>query len=209
MFRRWGRGCSVRAVEALLHADVEKIAFLLGTWRGEGEGEWPDCAPFRFREELVFEHVGKPMLLYRQESWDLQDGSPLHFERGFFRVTGPGRVGVVLSHQMGAVEVAEGTVVGTVLESSSTSVGLISTAPAITELRRRIEVSDNRLTYDLQMAMRDIALTHHTKSRLEKVSRVQGCGTFDGSDWWAARPVLIKPRRRLASTGLANRYPCP
>src|SRR5437870_8683718 len=99
------------------------------------------------------------MLLYRQASCDLEDGSPLHFERGFFRLTGPGRVGVILAHQMGAVEVAEGTVTGSVIECASTSVGLISTAPGITELRRRIEVSADRLTYELQMAMRDIALT--------------------------------------------------
>jgi hypothetical protein len=156
-------------MEIALHEDVEQIAFLLGTWRGEGEGEWPECDPFRFREELVFENVGKAMLLYRQESWDLEDGSPLHFERGFFRPTGPGRIGLVLAHQMGAVEVAEGTVVGSVIECASTSVGLTSTAPPITELRRRIEVSGGRLTHELQMAMRDIALTHHTTSRLEKV----------------------------------------
>jgi len=153
----------------LLHADVEQIAFLLGTWQGEGEGEWPGSEPFRFREELVFENVGKAMLLYRQESWDLEDGSPMHFERGFFRPTGPGTIGVILAHQMGAVEVAEGTVAGTVIECASTSVGLMSTAPPITELRRRMEVSGGRLTYELQMGMRDIALTHHTRSRLEKL----------------------------------------
>src|SRR5438132_2053860 len=102
-----------------LHEDVEPLGFPLGTWRGEGEGEWPASEPFRFREELVFEHVGKAMLLYRQESWDLEDGSAVHFERGFFRITGPGRVGLVLAHQMGAVEVAEGTLTGTIIECAS------------------------------------------------------------------------------------------
>jgi len=160
---------SVQPVEAPLNPDVESIAFLLGTWRGEGDGVWPGAEPFRFREELLFENVGKAMLLYKQESFDLEDGSPLHFERGFLRVTGPGGVGLVLAHQMGAVEVAEGTVSGTVIECASTSVGLLSTAPEITELRRRIEVSDGRLSYELSMAMRDIPLTGHTTSRLEKV----------------------------------------
>jgi hypothetical protein len=160
---------SVRPIETILPEELQPIAFLLGTWRGEGEGEWPGAEPFRFREELTFENVGKLMLLYRQESWDLADGSPLHFERGFFRVTGPGRFGLILAHQMGCVEVAEGTVTGTVLECASTSVGLLSTAPPITELRRRMEVSGDRFTYQLDMGMQDIPLTHHTTSRLEKV----------------------------------------
>ena len=156
-------------MEIALHPDLEQIAFLLGTWRGEGQGEWPGSDPFRFREELVFENVGKLMLMYRQESWDLDDGSPLHFERGFFRPMAPGRIGLVLAHQMGAVEVAEGTVAGTLVEFASTSVGLTGTAPAITELRRRIDVTGDRFVYDLSMAMEGIPLTHHTSSRLERV----------------------------------------
>ena len=152
-----------------LDPDVEPIAFLLGTWRGEGEGTWPGAEPFRYTEELVFDHMGRPRLHYAQSSFDVEDGSAVHFERGFFRVTEPGRVGIVLSHQMGAVEVAEGTLNGSVIELASTSVGLLSTAPRITELRRKIVVEGDRLTYDLWMAMEEIPLTHHTTSRFERV----------------------------------------
>ena len=153
-----------------LHPDMKPLAFLLGTWRGEGAGEWPTSEPFRYGEELIFEHVGRPRLDYRQSSWDLEDNSAVHYERGFFRIHGPGKVGIVLAHQMGAVEVAEGTVSGSVIECASTSVGLLSSAPEITELRRRIEVADDTLTYDLWMAMTDIPLTHHVTSKLERVS---------------------------------------
>jgi hypothetical protein len=153
-----------------LHPDLEPLAFLLGTWRGEGAGEWPTSEPFRYGEELIFEHVGAPRLHYSQSSWDLEDNSPVHYERGFFRIPGPGRIGVVLAHQMGAVEVAEGTVNGSVIEVASTSVGLLSSAPEITELRRRIEVSGDILMYELWMAMTDIPLTHHAKAKLERMS---------------------------------------
>jgi THAP4-like, heme-binding beta-barrel domain len=159
----------VQAATVPLHEDLGPIAFLVGTWRGEGAGEWPASDPFRYGEELIFEHVGKPRLHYTQSSWDLEDDSPVHFERGFFRIPGPGKVGIVLAHQMGAVEVAEGTVNGSVIELASTSVGLLSSAPEITELRRRLEVDGNTLTYELWMAMQDIPLTHHVKSVLEKV----------------------------------------
>jgi len=58
---------------------------------------------------------------------------------------------------------------GSVIELASTSVGLLSSAPEITELRRRLEVDGNTLTYELWMAMQDIPLTHHVKSVLERV----------------------------------------
>ena len=103
-------------MEPALHPDVEPLAFLLGTWRGEGDGEWPRGEPFRYGEEMTFEHVGDAFLLYAQRSWMLEDGSPLHFERGFLRPAGPGRVELVLAHPLGVAEVAEGTVEGTIVD---------------------------------------------------------------------------------------------
>ncbi len=44
--------------EPALHPDLEPIAFLLGTWAGEGEGDWPSSGPFRYGEEMSFEQVG-------------------------------------------------------------------------------------------------------------------------------------------------------
>ena len=52
-----------------VHADIEQLAFLLGTWRGEGEGVWPECDDFRFREELVFEDGwARPSALFAVEA---------------------------------------------------------------------------------------------------------------------------------------------
>jgi THAP domain-containing protein 4 len=74
---------------AVVHPDLAPIAFLLGSWRGEGEGEYPGIEPFRFREELAFDHVGDPFLLVTESSWS-PDGAPLHFERGALRPLGDG-----------------------------------------------------------------------------------------------------------------------
>lgn len=151
-----------------LHPELAELAFLLGTWRGEGEGEWPGVDPFTFGEELTFEHAGDAWLVYAQRSWSPEDESAIHYERGFVRPAGPGRVELVLAHPIGVAEIAEGTVRDGVLDVASTSVTFSSTAKGVTELRRRVEVVEDRLTYELHMAMSDIALTSHIRSRLAR-----------------------------------------
>ena len=153
-----------------MHPDVAHLAFLLGRWAGEGEGEWPRGEPFRYGEELTFEHVGEAYLLYSQRSWSPDDEVPIHAERGFLRPGAPGRVELVLAHPLGIAEVAEGTIQGQLVEVATTAVALTTTASPVTELRRRIEVRDGVLSYELHMAMRDIALTSHVWARLTRAS---------------------------------------
>jgi hypothetical protein len=145
-----------------------ELSFLLGTWRGAGEGSWPGLESFTYGEELTFEHDGDAFLLYAQRSWSLDDESPIHFERGFLRPAGAGRVELVLAHPIGITEVAEGTVRGGVVEVASIAVGLTASASPVTELTRRIDVSGDELRYELHMAMRDIPLTSHVRSRLTR-----------------------------------------
>jgi hypothetical protein len=152
-----------------VHPDLAELSFLLGTWRGVGEGEWPRGEPFTYGEELTFEHAGDPFVIYAQRSWSLEDDAPIHFERGFLRPAGSGRVELVLAHPLGIAEVAEGTVRDGVVEVATTSVALTATAKAVTELSRRIAGGRDELHYELHMAMRDVALTSHVRSRLARV----------------------------------------
>jgi hypothetical protein len=160
---------SVSIVAVDLHTDLRELEFLVGTWRGEGDGEWPRGEPFTYGEEVAFDHAGEPFLLYSHRSWSLEDGEPIHFERGFVRPSGAGRVEFVLAHPLGIAEVAEGTVRDGVIEVSTTSIALTGTAKAVTELTRRLEGVGDELRYEVHMAMRDIALTSHVRSRLARV----------------------------------------
>ena len=52
-----------------LHSDLNPLAWLVGTWRGKGRGEYPNIEPFEFAQEVVFNHDGRNFLNYFSRSW--------------------------------------------------------------------------------------------------------------------------------------------
>lgn len=159
---------TVRPAEPALPPGLEPIAFLLGTWRGEGKGEYPTIDPFRYGEEVRFWHVGKPFLAYAQRTWSLDDGSARHGEMGYWRPVAPGRIEIVLSHPTGIVEIQEGTISGTSVEVASTTVARTSTAKEVTRLERRLEVDGDVLRYEVRMAAVGVPVTRHLAAELRR-----------------------------------------
>lgn len=155
---------------AALHPDIAPLSFLLGTWAGEGHGEFPTIEPFDYTEEIRFWHVGKPFLAYAQRTWSSEDERPLHGESGFWRALPGGRVEVVLAHPIGIVEVDEGTVEGTEIELASVTVARTGTAKDVTALQRSLRVRGEALTYDLRMAAVGHPLTKHLTAELQHAS---------------------------------------
>ena len=156
-----------------VHPDVQALAFLLGSWRGMGKGDYPTIDPFAYREELMFEHVGDPFLLYRQESWDATSGDPLHFERGFVRPgAGEGSVELCLAHPLGLTEIALGSVQdgSLTLEAAPTQIGRTPTGVDVVRVLRRYRVTGRVLTYELDMATDRTPLTWHLAATLERSS---------------------------------------
>jgi hypothetical protein len=156
-----------------LHPDVEPLACLLGTWRGEGAGSYPTIEQFRYSEEVTFAHVGKPFLAYRQATVNLGTGLPAHAEAGYWRPAGPGRVELVMAHPTGIVEIEEGTVEpqgdGTELHLRSTAVAGSSTAKSVVTLERRFRVAGDTLRYELAMGAVGQPHQHHLRAELRRV----------------------------------------
>jgi hypothetical protein len=152
-----------------VHSDVEPIAFLLGTWRGEGKGDYPTISAFAYGEEVRFWHVGKPFLAYSQRTWALDDQRPLHAETGYWRPRPGGRLEVVLAHPTGVAEIQEGTVTDGCIELTATSLTRTSSAKEIAALTRRFELTaPDVLRYRVGMAAAGQPLQVHLTAELRR-----------------------------------------
>ena len=58
-----------------LHPDCAPIAWLLGTWRGNGHGDYPTIEPFQFGQEVIFTHDGRPFFHYMSRAWIVEMSS--------------------------------------------------------------------------------------------------------------------------------------
>jgi len=162
--------------EPPVHEAVEPLAFLLGTWRGTGEGSYPTIESFSYDEEISFAHVGKPFLAYTQKTRNAETGAPLHAESGYWRPVGSDPQGsavaveVVLAHPTGILESLAGRFSprpgGGLLDLRCGRVGLTETAVNVSETVRQFDVDGDRLRYEFSMAAVGLPLTHHLAATL-------------------------------------------
>ena len=158
---------------------VAPLAFLLGTWRGSGEGSYPTIDDFGYVEEITFGHVGKPFLAYTQKTRHAINDLPLHAESGYWRVGGAAAGGggilaveVVLSHPTGLLESLSGTFTpndgGGVFELRCPAVVTTATAVEVTATERQIAIDGDTLTYEVAMAAVGRPMTHHLSATLQR-----------------------------------------
>ncbi|MCA1824270.1 MAG: FABP family protein [Mycobacteriales bacterium] len=146
------------------------LAFLLGTWRGEGVGGYPTIGDFRYAEEIRFSHSGRPFLAYEQRSWVLPDERPSATEVGYWRPQPDGSVEVLICRPSGISEIYLGTVRGTQVEIATDVVTRTPSAKDVSALKRLYGLVDGELMYAVDMAAMGQPLQPHLSARLRRVA---------------------------------------
>ncbi|XP_059661905.1 peroxynitrite isomerase Rv2717c [Cornus florida] len=152
-----------------VHPAVGPLAYLLGTWRGQGEGGFPTIASFKYGEELQFSHPGnKPVIAYSQKTWKLDSGEPMHSESGYWRPKPDGTIEVVIAQSTGLIEVQKGTYNAEekVVKLQSE---LVANASKVKEIARVFKLVNGELSYVVEMATHLTSLQPHLKALLKKL----------------------------------------
>ena len=141
------------APAAELHPALAPLAFLLGTWRGDGSGHYPTIEPFAYVEEISFVHVGKPWLLYTQRTRHATEDRPLHAETGYWRPIGDGtRGGGDGVSRPATSRSPRAPCAGTSVDVVTGTLAATPTAKRVDRVERRITVEGDELHYALAMA---------------------------------------------------------
>ena len=156
-----------------LHALCEPVAFLLGTWRGEGHGGYPGMTPFRYGEEMRVWHVGKPHLAFEQRTWQLDDagvaGRLLHGESGYLRCLDEAKLELVVAMAPGHVEVSTGRVEGSRISVESIGVLDAPSAASVSAVKRTWWLDGELLRYEVEMSAADQPMSWHLSAELRSV----------------------------------------
>jgi len=130
------------------------VSALIGTWEGNGTGDYPTIEPFTYREETTFSARGDhPALLYEQRTWrQTSDGEVVsHWETGFLRLSSD-HSATMINAQGGRAE----TMIGTwQRRNNKWRIELTSTAYAgdkrTVKSTRTLTFDDVSLTYEMLM----------------------------------------------------------
>jgi hypothetical protein len=159
-----------------LHERCLSLLPLVGVWRGGGEVVYPTIdGPYRFGQQVVFAHDGRPFLSYESRAWLLnEDGTvlrPAARETGYWRPQPDGTIEVVLTHATGILELYYGSARSmTSWELSTDAVVRTATAKEVNAAQRLYGIVNNGdLAYVEERAMAGQPLQPHVSSYLARV----------------------------------------
>jgi len=179
----------VAIVNSPLHPGLQPLAFLVGIWRGRGNGYYPTVEKFCYEEEVSFQHVGKPFLAYTQRTWSTNEAkTPMHTESGFIRLVPPSKLEFVVCDPTGNTQIYEGEVdeARERIELHTTQVGLTATAKEVKAVSRTLWCTKNEetgkkyLNYELSMAAVGQEMQRHLDASLEQMTEKEEVDTQQG-----------------------------
>jgi hypothetical protein len=155
-----------------IHPNTARLAWLIGTWAGNGHGEYPGIEKFQFGQEVVFQQDGRPFIHYFSRSWIIdENGAKVREaaqETGFLRPQEDGTLEVVLAHNLGFVEVWHGELheEHPRFEIATDAVVRTATAKDYTAGKRLYGYVNGDLLYAYDMAAEGHELQPHTHAQL-------------------------------------------
>jgi len=159
-----------------LHPDLMPLAWLVGSWRGKGRGEYPNVPAFQFAQEVSFNHDGRPFLNYFSRSWIIDDNNeiirPAASEVGFWRVKENNVLEVILAHNTGIAEGWVGIVKGAKIQLEMDQGYSSPSAKIVTAGSRLYGLVEGELFTSYDMAAEGQTLQAHLWSSLERQSEI-------------------------------------
>jgi hypothetical protein len=156
-----------------LHPELNPLAWLVGTWRGKGQGEYPNIENFQFAHEVTFNHDGRNFLSYFSRSWLIDDDNeiiaPGAQETGFWRIKPNNVLEVVISHSTGISEGWVGRYDGPKIQLVMDQGYSSPTAKVVTAGARLYCLVEGELFYAYDMAAEGQTLQAHIWSTLPRV----------------------------------------
>ena len=155
-----------------LHPDLMPLAWLVGSWRGKGRGEYPNVPSFQFAQEVSFNHDGRPFLNYFSRSWIIDENNeiirPAASEVGFWRMKENNILEVVLAHNTGIAEGWVGIVKGAKIQLEMDQGYSSPSAKIVTAGSRLYGLVEGELFTSYDMAAEGQTLQAHLWSSLER-----------------------------------------
>lgn len=95
-----------------IHDVCKPLAWIVGTWAGNGHGQYPGIEDFHYGQEVIFQQDGRPFIHYLSRSWITDaEGNKVREaaqETGFLRPQPDRTLELVLTHNLGFVEIWHG-----------------------------------------------------------------------------------------------------
>ena len=155
-----------------LHPDCGPVAWMLGTWRGNGRGDYPTIEPYEYGQELIFTHDGRPFFHYMARAWIVDEaGEPSATppSRPASCAAAPrARWSCVLAHNTGFAEIWYGEATGGKLELATDAVARTGSAKEVTAGHRLYGNVEGDLLYAYDMAAVGQPLQPHLWARLQR-----------------------------------------
>ena len=155
-----------------IHPNCAPLAWLLGTWAGNGHGEYETIDDFQFGQEILFQQDGRPFIHFMSRAW-IVDSAGDHVreaaqETGFIRPQDDRTLEVVMAHNTGFVEIWHGELHPDQprFEIVSDAVARTATAKEYAGGKRLYGYVNGDLLYAFDMAAMGHQLQPHTHAQL-------------------------------------------